>query len=77
MIMVKMSAWGSPNVHYLDMGVAGQKGWEALHQAHVGDPYTMPLVDQVHTKDTGLNALFMSQFKVMILKQLCIIDCRF
>ena len=30
MIVVKMSAWGSPNVQYLDKGVAGQKGWEIL-----------------------------------------------
>ena len=32
MIMVKMSRWGSPNLQYLDMGVAGQKGWETLIQ---------------------------------------------
>ena len=31
MIMVKISAWGSSNLQYLDMGgVAGQKCWEAL-----------------------------------------------
>ena len=30
MIMVKISAWGSPNLQYLDMGVTGQKGWETL-----------------------------------------------
>ena len=28
--MVKVSAWGSPDLQYLDMGVAGQKGWEPL-----------------------------------------------
>ena len=30
MIMVKISAWGSPNLQYLDMGVAGEKGLETL-----------------------------------------------
>ena len=30
-IVVKMSAWGSPNVHDLDKGVAVQKGWETLY----------------------------------------------
>ena len=30
MIVVNISAWGSPNVHYLDMGVTCQKGWETL-----------------------------------------------
>ena len=30
MIVVKMSAWGSPNVHYLDKGITGQKGWDTL-----------------------------------------------
>ena len=30
MIMVKISPWGWPNLQYLDMGVAGQKGWETL-----------------------------------------------
>ena len=34
MIMVKISTWGSPNVQYLDMGVAGQKGWEPLVNIH-------------------------------------------
>ena len=28
--MVKISVWGSPNIQYLDMGVAGKKGWETL-----------------------------------------------
>ena len=31
MIMVKISPWGSPNLQYLDIGVAGQKGWETLN----------------------------------------------
>ena len=30
MIMVKISPWGLPNLQYLDIGVAGQKGWETL-----------------------------------------------
>ena len=30
MIVVKMSAWGSPNVQYLDKGVAGLKCWKTL-----------------------------------------------
>ena len=30
MIVVKMSAWGSPNVQYLDKGVAGLKGWKTF-----------------------------------------------
>ena len=30
MTMVNIGVWGFPNVHYLDMGVAGQKGWETL-----------------------------------------------
>ena len=33
MIMVKISAWGSPN-HQYRHGVAGQKGWETLIYAH-------------------------------------------
>ena len=35
MIMVNISAWGSPNLQYLDMVVAGQKGWEALGYINV------------------------------------------
>ena len=30
MIVINISVWGSPNVHYLDMGVTFQKGWETL-----------------------------------------------
>ena len=30
MIMLKISAWGSANLQYLDTGVAGQEGWETL-----------------------------------------------
>ena len=30
MIKVKISTWGSLNLQYLDMGVAGQKGWGTL-----------------------------------------------
>ena len=35
MIMVKISPWGSLNLQYPFMGVAGQKGWEALIYIHV------------------------------------------